>query len=75
VHNVKQHSHTKHIDVQHHYIQTWSTKADCWMSFYKEDADRWANKDFNKNTFRSHWKQLEVVWLNEVHMQKKVDQV
>jgi hypothetical protein len=75
MHNVKQHNCIKYIDVQHYIWNIINKKLIVkWVSTKKMLMNE-LMKILTKNTFKSHWKQLEVVWLNEVHMQKKVDQV
>jgi len=73
MHNAKQHSCTKHINIQHHYIQNMINDKKLiveWIFTNEMLADK-LTKILTKNTLKSYWKQLEVVWLNEVHMQKK----
>jgi len=73
VHNVKQHSCTKHIDVQHHYI--WNMIND------KELIVKWVatknilmnelTKMLTKNMFQSHCQQLKIVQLDETDRQRE----
>jgi hypothetical protein len=70
MHNAEQHSHIKYIDVQHHYIQNMINNKELiveWISTNEILTDK-LTKILTKNTFKSYWKQLEVVWLNEVYM-------
>ena len=67
VQNPEQHSCTKHIDVQHHYIQNLVEDRELivnWVPTKKMLADG-LTKTLTKNTFRSHCQQLGVVQLRK----------
>jgi len=73
VYNVKQHSHTKHIDIQHHYIYNMIDDKKLfvkWILINDMFADE-LMKTLTKNVFKSHCQQLEVVQLDEMNRQKE----
>jgi len=73
VHNVKQHSHIKYIDVQHHYIWNMINDEELiveWVTMKDMLTDE-LTKVLIKNMFWSHCQQLRIVWLDRMNRQKK----
>ena len=67
VQNLEQHSHTKHIDIQHHYIQNMVDDKELVVDWVptREMLTDGLTKVLTKDTFRSHCQQLGLIQLAE----------
>ena len=67
VQNTEQHSHTKHIDIQHHYIQSLMDDGELvveWVATKDMLADR-LTKALTKDLFKEHRQQLGLEHIEE----------
>jgi len=73
MHNTEQHNHTKHIDIQHHYICNMidNKKLIIECIFMNNMLTDKLMKTLTKNIFKSCHQQLKVVQLDEMNRQRK----
>jgi len=73
VHNIKQYNHTKHINVQHHYIQNMINNEKLIVKWVimKDILINELMKVLTKNIFWSHHQWFEIVQLDRTNRQRK----
>ncbi len=69
MHNIKQYSYTKHIDVQHYYIQNMINDNKLIVKWVATDNMLMNEliKTLIKNIFRSYRQHLKIVWLDRLN--------